>query len=464
MLDVPNRARARLRTLMRFLAAIVAGLLQFLSDQPFVLWPLQSVALVPLWLALASTPAPRHGAVLGFVFAASSITPLLLVAGAAPPILVAAAAAALQWTLLGWLAAQLLRRGAVRGALATAAAVTLVELAISHGVPMFGTAQMSVRPLSAAPMLVAFVAYTGTGGLLFVVMALQTLLASALRGPERRGPLLVAAVILGVVATLDLVRWTRPLGPVVRVAAVGWGLAPPAQNGHVRDVFDAALAEAAAAGARLAVTPETSSWVGADRRPPAIEALGGLAKRHGIAAAFGVWNDANRDNRIWWFDPAGELRFEYRKTHLIPWLEDYVAGDGTLVEARLGDLRVGGMICQDDNFTDVARGYGRAGVPLLVVPTNDWPEIRGFHLENSIFRSIENGYAVVRAASGGISALVSPRGERVASHDHIEHGPKVLVADLPTGDEKPTLYARLGDLPVALGSALLLLFALLRAR
>jgi len=66
------------------------------------------------------------------------------------------------------------------------------------------------------------------------------------------------------------------------------------------------------------------------------------------------------------------------------------------------------MICQDDNFTDLARGYGRLGVPLLAVPTNDWPAIRAFHLQSSAFRAIENGYAIARAAWLGSASGSTP--------------------------------------------------------
>jgi apolipoprotein N-acyltransferase len=445
---------------MRTLAALLAGAMLFLSDQPLVWWPLQLVALIPLWLALASGPRPRWSPLLGLVFGTGYTLPLLLVAGHDEPILALGALMLLEWVLIAWCAAHLLRRGPVLGALATAAVVTLAELALWQ-LPLFGTGQSFVRPLSQAPLLIAFAAFTGTGGVVFVIAALQALLANALRGTDRSRPLLAALALLALVAGLDWQRWTRPLGTAVRVAALGWNDSPSA-DGRSGEVFERGAADAVAAGAQLLVTPETSGSVGQDRRPAAIEKLGALARQHALWIAFGVWHAPTRDNRIWFFDPSGELRAEYRKTHLIPWLEDYVAGDGTLISLPFADLTLGGMICQDDNFTDLARGYGRAGTRLLAVPTNDWPSIRGFHFENGIFRAIENGYAVVRAASGGISALVSPRGEVVASCDHVLYGPKLVHGLLPTGDGQPTWYAKLGDVPMLVTAVVLLLAALLR--
>lgn len=445
--------------------ALVAGLLLCASDHPLHWWPLQFAALVPLWFALARRHAQQRRLwPLGLAFGCGYALPLVLVIGADPPILVAAGCNVVQWTLVAPLAGRLLARGPVLGAFGAAAVLTLAEITIWYAVPMFGTAQCFVRPLSAAPALVAFVAYTGVAGLVFASAALQALAARALSGPSRGRALLAAAAVAALVATLSGTRTARTLGPRVRVAAPGWGESHPGNTRNLLEVYEQWFADAATTGAALLVTPETGMVVGKDRRDAAIARLGGMAKKHGVAAAIGVWHDPTRDNRIWFFDAQGELRGEYRKSHLIPWLEDYVAGDGTLVPLDLAGTKLGGMICQDDNFTDLARGYGRLGVRLMAVPTNDWAAIREFHLENSIFRALENGYAIARAASGGISALVSADGS-VMRKDHVATDTAgQLVMDVATGDGEVTVYARFGDWPMVVLSALLLLFGLRRER
>lgn len=453
-------ARRYAARLVPLLAALVTGLLLFASDHPLRWWPLQFVAFVPFWLALAAhRRAGRHLWSLGAAFALGYALPLLAVLGTALPIVVAAVAAVLQWMLVAMVAGRLLVRGPVRGALAAAAAVTALEIATWNAVPLFGTAQCFARPLSVAPAVVAFVAWTGVAGLVFASTAVQALLANALTGPRRTAPLLVAVGLALAVAAIDVTRWNRPLGAPVSVAAYGWGADEPARSTGAIPLLDGVLAEAKAKGARLVVTPETGFAAGSG----AAQALGALAKKHGLIAAFGVWSQSTADNRIWFFGSDGELAAEYRKTHLVPWLENYAAGDGTLAHAAFGDQALGGMICQDDNFTDLARGYGRAATPLLAVPTNDWPAIRFAHLDNSRFRAIENGYAVVRATSNGISALVSPRGELLASCDHTAAGPQLLTGDVPLGDGVATPYARFGDWPMLALSALLIALALRRA-
>lgn len=435
--------------------AVLGGLLLFASDQPLRNWPLQFVALVPWFTALLRARTAGGWLVwIGVSFGVSYVLPLVVVAGFQVPVLIAAGAALLQWTLAGSLAGRLLGSGDVRGALAAAAALTLVEITVWHAVPMFGTAQCFARPLSAAPAAVGFVAYTGVGGLVFALHAVQALLAVALRGPRRRMPLLVALGIAIVCGALAAQRWTRPSGPMLRVAAFGWH-----RSGS--QGLDAMLAEAVQQRARLLVTPETGVFVG--DREQALDGIGGLVTKHGLAAAIGVWYGPGNDNRIWFLGADGSLQAEYRKTHLVPWLEDYEAGDGTPALGGVDGIPFGGMICQDDNFTDVARTYGRMAVPLVAVPTNDWEDIREFHLENSLFRALENGYAVVRAASSGISALISPRGEVLARCDHVLQGQQMLCGDLPLGDGTVTLHARFGDWPMV-GLCLLLLVEALRRR
>jgi hypothetical protein len=77
------------------------------------------------------------------------------------------------------------------------------------------------------------------------------------------------------------------------------------------------------------------------------------------------------------------------------------------------------MICHDDNYTDISRRYGAKSAGIVVVPTNDWAHVRKAHFQNSIHRAIESRFAIVRAASYGISAIISPTGKRLAVSDHL---------------------------------------------
>jgi apolipoprotein N-acyltransferase len=77
------------------------------------------------------------------------------------------------------------------------------------------------------------------------------------------------------------------------------------------------------------------------------------------------------------------------------------------------------------------------------------------HLQQTRMRAIEEGLPIVRAANTGISAVIDPYGQIVARLGLGVEG--VLDSGLPSSIPPP-LYARLGDLPVAVAVALAAIF------
>jgi apolipoprotein N-acyltransferase len=220
------------------------------------------------------------------------------------------------------------------------------------------------------------------------------------------------------------------------------------------------LKEAVQKGARLVVSPETGFVPSKEELPGLLERISQAAQEHKVSLVVGYFHREKNDNRIAFIDPAGKTLAEYRKTHLIAGIERYTPGDGTLVVLPFEGFQLGGMICQDDNFTDLARGYGRKRVSLMAVPTNDWLQVKHYHFENSLFRGMENRYAIVRAATNGLSAIVSARGEVLAQRDPFEKGQGVVVADLPLY-APGSLYAKAGNWLVVVCLALLVAGVLL---
>jgi apolipoprotein N-acyltransferase len=164
--------------------------------------------------------------------------------------------------------------------------------------------------------------------------------------------------------------------------------------------------------------------------------------------------------------PSGELALRYHKIRLVPFGE-YVpiqsmlsaVGVGKLVQ-RVGEftpgdeLAVGRMdgerlavfICYEAIFPDLVRGFAHRGADLLVNITNDgWygrTSAPFQHLAMAVFRAVENGKYLVRAANTGISAVVDPRGrvrQRTALFERT-----VLVADV-AAVPGTTPYSRHGD-------------------
>lgn len=142
-------------------------------------------------------------------------------------------------------------------------------------------------------------------------------------------------------------------------------------------------------------------------------------------------------NAAWLFTASGEEMGRYRKQHLVPFGE-YIPLDKTLpflqrlaptgVSCTAGQgpgvmhlkkesgkaLGVGPLICFEDTVPTLSRNAVKAGARLLVLMTNDaW--FNGSiepvqHLNQSVFRAVENGVPMVRAANSGVSCVVDAVG------------------------------------------------------
>jgi apolipoprotein N-acyltransferase len=114
---------------------------------------------------------------------------------------------------------------------------------------------------------------------------------------------------------------------------------------------------------------------------------------------------------------------------------------------EIGSVKLGVLICMEALYPHLTREAAQLGSTLLVVLSNDsWYRGRGGaeqHLAQVVFRAIETRLPLVRAASTGISAVVTPDGSILKKLDEAEAG--VLRAAIPTGARPPTAYTRFGD-------------------
>jgi apolipoprotein N-acyltransferase len=102
------------------------------------------------------------------------------------------------------------------------------------------------------------------------------------------------------------------------------------------------------------------------------------------------------------------------------------------------------MICQDDNYEDVARRLALAGVGVVAVPTFDWKGVARAHLNSARNRPRDFGYVEARAAIGGISAVIDGSGRVLASRNHFTEGDGCVVASVALGAGVPAPFARTG--------------------
>lgn len=428
-------------------------------------WPfLLPVALVPLLLVLLHPgTGPGRGAVaaVGAAFVHNLVRAIVLQFPLSFALLLGVSLSVL-WLPLGLMVPALGRRLPRPALLVLApAAVVAVEYLGVSLVPMFGTAESFGRAVAPWPFALASAAYAGFAGPVALLAILQT--GAALAWLDRSRPrtlgLAMAALLLapGLGALAGAHRLGEAPTATVRVAAVGWTYedegSPWEWRGRVLDQLDSLLAprvrEAAAAGAVLLVSPEVAFALESGDRVPFVAAVAELSREEQISLVVGYFDDARGVNEALVVSPTEGPLGVYRKTHLIPFMEDYTAGGGTLSisEGPLGSL--GLLICQDDNFPDLARAYSRGGVAALAIPTNDWELVEAFHLQNTMLRAADSGLAVIRGASNGISAVIDARGRVLGRRAHHEEGTGLVVADLPLYPPG-TPFARWGNvLPVA---------------
>lgn len=371
--------------------------------------------------------------------------------GNTKPVYMALVCGVLQWMVVVPLANRVLQKYWLIGSLATASLFCIVELFVWHCIPIFGSAQCFARVTSAFPQAIQFASVTGLIGVVFVLIFTQSVLAHCLRSEDRRYKLVAIGLLLGVLTAYNCFRWNRPLPEQATVAAIGWWWKDDTR-------FEEFCNQAKQADATIIVSPEMGFVIPQGGADETINGWAAILNERDLNGAVGAFSIDEQLNQIYFIDANGNCDAIYCKTHLIPYMENYQAGNGIPAIVHWSGIRCGGMICQDDNFDDLTRAYGRAGVQLMLVPTYDWAPIHHYHLESSIMRSIECGYGVVRATSGGISAHISPRGEVIASHDHVVSQQTVCLAGrLSAGDGSPTIYSRFGDWPIGIMSVILLL-------
>ena len=174
----------------------------------------------------------------------------------------------------------------------------------------------------------------------------------------------------------------------------------------------------------------------------------------------------------------GEIAKRYDKLHLVPFGEyvpvkkifgfletvvpigDFVPGKEYTVfslDAKTGKTqdarRFSVLICFEDIFPQISRGFVKKGADFLVNITNDaWfgdTSSPYQHLQASVFRAVENGVYLVRAANTGISGFISPYGEVRTLVDK-DTGRQTFISgykiyDIALGRRQNTFYTEWGD-------------------
>lgn len=223
------------------------------------------------------------------------------------------------------------------------------------------------------------------------------------------------------------------------------------------------LAEAAAGGARYALTPEVTLIFPENREQlrsvahgfeghPQLARVAELAREHGMFVQIGSLplplEDGRFANRSVLFGLDGAEIATYDKIHLfdadIAGLNAYresatYKGGERAVTAKVDAFTLGFSICYDMRFPRLYNALANAGATLIAVPAAFTVPTGQAHWHVLLrARAIETGSYVIAAAQGGTHAngrstyghslIVDPWGRIVAELDHDRPG--VLLADI----------------------------------
>lgn len=365
----------------------------------------------------------------------------------------------------------------------------------------------------------------GAGGLTFVILLANECFAAACRR-ARRGtrlahslaPVVAAVTIAVVIATYGAARqWrltqsmsdARPITATLVQGDLAQYERLRAEIGTyetVRLILDRYFGMSRAALAQskpdLLLWPETMypTTFGKPKSPDgaAFDAeIVGFAREAGVPLVFGSYDfDGEHEyNAAMFLDVAPDGKASlgvYRKSflfpltervpawldfaavrRLLPWLGSWKPGEGARVEAiRLPDgrtLRAAPLICFDAVDPGLAIDAVRDGAEVLLTLSNDsWFAVGNgplLHLVVSAFRSLETRRPQLRVTNTGISTVITPTGEMIATAG-VHERRTLTAAVLPVADRR-TLMLAWGDWfgPTALVTAVaLLLSAFLRSR
>ncbi len=468
-----------------------AAVLLVLAQPPFDLFPLAVVALVPLAIAVGSLPDNPSGAwtatVLGGAFGSAywGWTLVWIPAVVAPHFSWAYPGYLLLLSILVLLSALCGRLiHAFHGAFGLTLGLALplawvgVEWAKAHfpfglAFPWMGLS----LGFSSQPDLLGVAEWIGESGVSFWLAGVNGMIAMAVmktRVGKGRRAWAGAALALFIPAVLGLSRArTLPLSPGPTVAVVGTRV--PAE---LRVRPDLAGAEAISqvlgsvgslvpGAADLVVIPEGTIPVSIQAEQAAglledliffsgaVEApvvFGGLGGDGPGQVGAGLTNSAF----LLSYPPSDESRAAiqvYDKARLVPGMESgsYRRGGRQSVFVA-GDWTYGPLVCYESLFGGSARRAKTTGAEVLINLSSDiWFGHEGSlvgslfltqHPAHLVLRAIETRSPVVRAANGGFSFLLDPRGHKASE---TVSGEGDVVRNELTVYEGKTLFIRTGD-------------------
>jgi len=485
--------RSRLRSLLhsvlcRICWPFVLGCVSALGFEPHNLWPLTIIAVAALIDRIAASPTNRVAFLQGFCFAVGQfLLTLSWIAKAftyqanMPAWVGVAAVIALSLYLALFTGAASIfprlmsRQLGLPFVLAFAIAWMFLEWARSFLLTGFAWNPLGIIWLSLLPIAQGASVF-GSSGLSGMVVLIAGLLC--LMGRQHWRPALALALIVvafgvfgfGYARSLQALQ-TRPIHLRIVQPNISQDDRAIRSEVHRFDAIFSELSTKAGSQPRLVLWPEAATAHVLDREPKARTEIAALLGPNDVLltgsesiVAQEKGTPPEYHNSVFAMDSQAALLWRYDKAHLVPFGEylplrpllsriglsrvvagtsDFTVGPGPQTFPLPGFPSVGVQICYEIIFpAHVVDSSHRPD--LLFNPSNDaWFGESGppQHLAHARLRAIEEGLPIVRSTPNGISAVISPRGELLASIPQHRRG---TIDTLTPPPLRPTIFARLG--------------------
>lgn len=347
------------------------------------------------------------------------------------------------------------------------AAMTASMFLSSMPPPIDGTAAKNVFATAPLPLLQIY-ALAGLWGFVFLWSWLAACINHAWANGFKRQPTLAAGLAFviiagGLFAYGSLRMMNVPDVPKVKVAAA----VMPAEEGgpaSMVQVFEDRMtspyeptmarirsmaAEAASEGAKIVAFNEYAIVVTEEEHEQARAEFSKIAAENGVwlALPYGwVPRTGKGANRHLVIDDIGKIVADYQKRFLLgfgDFGENAVFEKGAEIiqtaDSPYGRIAV--SICRDMSFPDFARQAGAAGTDIMFTGSHEFP--KGITI-NDPYRSIENGFTMIRPTYDGITYAMDPYGHLLGQMDRGVGQAGILYVEVPTKGIR-TLYVRFGD-------------------
>ena len=422
---------------LNILLAILSGVLAGLAFPPFELWPLAWVALVPLLIALRRTSKLRFAGYLALLFGMSLCAVSLYWMTAifhGPLVIGVFFLASLPWLLFGLAYRVLTDRSRLGAVLVMTPILWLAAdwLRCEGWYFRFSWLQLGFTVVPWEGARAALYPLIGVYGVTYLIVLVNVALAFFLIRRDWRIPAAALGVIFLVWVSFIYQRY-------MNINFDFWpkyyndGMIVQNESGTLDDLLRITRS-ALKPETRLVVWPEyaVATYPLEDKR--LLEELKDVARETHSTLIFGCQEHAPKDAPCDWLrrrgmpdlyyntalvlSPEGEILGKYYKTHPIQFFADGVPGRFYhTIPSPVG--RLGIAICYDFDYAHTALNLVRNGAEVLVVPTFDaveWGETQHRqHTRMAQARTAEVGLYTIRATSSGISQILTPTGQPLAS-------------------------------------------------